>query len=193
MLVDPVEDREAEAEERDLRVAGGELAVRVADEPVDRIGDEQRPEVPEVAVHPDVRPLAVRGGVEERLDLLLQLLRALGAEHVVRGGPHLEQEGDVAEQLVGVAVQRKTLGVQVGLAVGHGVHQLAAEEFLLRGMLGVALVVDDLHGDPRNGWNGRGAGLARRLIRCRPRRSRHAAPSARGRSSRSAGCCRWPG
>src|SRR5512133_4248661 len=55
VLVDAVEVREAEPEERDLRVPGGELAVRVADHGIDWIRDEQRAEVPEVAVHVDLR------------------------------------------------------------------------------------------------------------------------------------------
>ena len=53
VLVDPVKNREAEAEQRYLGVAGSEFAVAVADDGIDRIGHQQRAQVPEVLVHVD--------------------------------------------------------------------------------------------------------------------------------------------
>ncbi len=125
VLVDPVEDREAEAEQGDIGVAAGKLAVGVADHGIDRIGHDEAAHVPEVLAHVDLAPFAVHGGVEQRLNLFLHLLAPLAAEDMVRDGAHLQQEGDVTDQLVGIAVEGKLLAVHVLVRIGHGVHRPA--------------------------------------------------------------------
>src|SRR6185369_17948095 len=113
VLVDPVEDRKPEAEQRDPGIATGKLAVGVADHGIDRSGHDETAHVPEVLAHVDLESLAVHRSVEQRLDLLLHLLAPLAAEDVIRNGPHLQQEGDIADQLVGVAVESELLAVHV--------------------------------------------------------------------------------
>ena len=120
--VDPVEDREAEAEQRDLGVPGNELGVGIADDGIHRIGHDQAAQVPEVLVDVDLAVLAVGRGIQQRLNLLLQLLAPPAAEDVVRPGTHFQEEGYVAQQVIRVAVNGELLVVDVLVGVGHGVH-----------------------------------------------------------------------
>jgi len=102
--VDPVEDGEAEAEQGNLCVPGYELGVGVADDRVHRVGHDQAAQVPEVLVDVNLPVLTVGGGIEERLDILFHLLAPFAAEDMVWLRPHLQQEGDVPEQVIRIAV-----------------------------------------------------------------------------------------
>ena len=60
--------------------------------------------MPKVLAHVDGATFAVHGAVQQRLHLLFELFVPLAAEDMVRNGPHLQQEGDVTQEVVRIAV-----------------------------------------------------------------------------------------
>jgi hypothetical protein len=126
MVVVAIEDREHEADERRAEVALEVLAVRVADEEVDRLGGDERPEVPEVLARPRLALGAERRRGEQRPHLLFPVLAAVGGEAMARLAAGLEDEARHPVDEVGVAVDGVALAVEPRLAVGHRVDETAA-------------------------------------------------------------------
>ncbi len=151
MQVVAVEDREADADQRNLerlalvqRVALDELAVAVADHEVRLVGEHQRAQVPEILAGVGFAVRAEGRGLQHLFHGLVPLLAAVVAEDVDRLGAEFEQELGHTDGEVRVAVEGELLAVQPGVAVGHHVDQAAA---LLGERLGNRLAGDfaDLH------------------------------------------------
>ena len=91
-----VEDREAETDQRRLGVALQKLAVGVADQKVDRLGEEQRTHMPEILARIDMAVFP-KGERPAALDFFFPGLAAIGGKDVRRLGSQFKQEARQAK------------------------------------------------------------------------------------------------
>ena len=137
MVVVAIEDREGHAHQRRLGVAFQVFAIGVADHEVHRLGEQQRTQMPQVTLRIHLAACAVGRGVEQRLHAVGPVLVAVGGQNMGGFSAQLQQEARRTQHLVRIAIEGKTLAVQMGLAVGHRVDQLTTFQFQ-RGRDGLA-------------------------------------------------------
>src|SRR5450755_1971276 len=88
-----IEDWESDADQRRFRVAFQVLAVSVANQEIDGLGEQQRAHVPEILARVGVTIRAERRTGQQFIDLFKPRTAAVGAENVDRLGSQFKQEG----------------------------------------------------------------------------------------------------
>jgi hypothetical protein len=87
-----VEDREADTQQWCACIALEIFAIGIADQEIDRFGEQKRPHVPEISVRIDMAIGAEGRCREERFHFLFPVLAAVRGEDVSRLRAELEQE-----------------------------------------------------------------------------------------------------
>src|SRR5208283_597072 len=113
----PVEDREADADQRGTGVALQELAVSVSDQEIHRLGEQQRTQVPEVLAGISLAALAEWRAGQELGAFRLPGLAAVRGKDGDGLRAKLHEERSHAQAEIGIAIDRELLAVNMRVRV----------------------------------------------------------------------------
>ncbi len=125
MMVVTVEDGEADTDQRRLGIALQKLSVRVANQKVDRLGEEQRTHMPQILARIDMAAFP-NGELASSASAFSSQAWPPLVERMCGFGSKFQQETRQAKAEIGIAKECEFLAVDVRARIGDGVDKSAA-------------------------------------------------------------------